>query len=120
MFFFFFFLMIRRPPRSTLFPYTTLFRSEEEWIAPGGVRLHGAVGRSPVVAGREHACAELAVIPEGQALARRLIEHEAVRRERDGILAEVGDPAAARVVGMHGLEHEVGGVGAGGDDVAVD
>src|SRR5256886_15616843 len=27
MFVFFFFLMIRRPPRSTLFPYTTLFRS---------------------------------------------------------------------------------------------
>src|SRR5258708_21976308 len=27
MFAFFFFLMIRRPPRSTLFPYTTLFRS---------------------------------------------------------------------------------------------
>src|SRR2546423_11121632 len=26
---FFFFLMIRRPPRSTLFPYTTLFRSKE-------------------------------------------------------------------------------------------
>src|SRR2546422_11407698 len=29
-FFFFFFLMIRRPPRSTLFPYTTLFRSVRE------------------------------------------------------------------------------------------
>src|SRR2546430_8364665 len=28
-YFFFFFLMIRRPPRSTLFPYTTLFRSHE-------------------------------------------------------------------------------------------
>src|SRR5476651_2769564 len=27
--FFFFFLMIRRPPRSTLFPYTTLFRSHQ-------------------------------------------------------------------------------------------
>src|SRR3712207_8447848 len=27
--YFFFFLMIRRPPRSTLFPYTTLFRSED-------------------------------------------------------------------------------------------
>src|SRR2546422_9688025 len=26
---FFFFLMIRRPPRSTLFPYTTLFRSQD-------------------------------------------------------------------------------------------
>ena len=29
LFVFFFFLMIRRPPRSTLFPYTTLFRSED-------------------------------------------------------------------------------------------
>src|SRR2546425_12146656 len=30
---FFFFLMIRRPPRSTLFPYTTLFRSQSfSWI----------------------------------------------------------------------------------------
>src|SRR5271167_5155351 len=29
-FLFFFFLMIRRPPRSTLFPYTTLFRSPHE------------------------------------------------------------------------------------------
>src|SRR3712207_8260851 len=27
----FFFLMIRRPPRSTLFPYTTLFRSQEPY-----------------------------------------------------------------------------------------
>src|SRR3712207_8843196 len=27
----FFFLMIRRPPRSTLFPYTTLFRSTDDW-----------------------------------------------------------------------------------------
>src|SRR3712207_7561412 len=30
MFVFFFFLMIRRPPRSTLFPYTTLFRSADD------------------------------------------------------------------------------------------
>src|SRR3712207_6875287 len=28
----FFFLMIRRPPRSTLFPYTTLFRSVLDWL----------------------------------------------------------------------------------------
>src|SRR3712207_9469943 len=34
----FFFLMIRRPPRSTLFPYTTLFRSNHRRVAdpPGG------------------------------------------------------------------------------------
>src|SRR5688572_32241050 len=36
---FFFFLMIRRPPRSTLFPYTTLFRSAGLAIEAG---LHGA------------------------------------------------------------------------------
>src|SRR6185312_16747313 len=35
----FFFLMIRRPPRSTLFPYTTLFRSRRrEWGWAGGYR----------------------------------------------------------------------------------
>src|SRR2546427_1844124 len=33
MFLFFFFLMIRRPPRSTLFPYTTLFRSLVDQVA---------------------------------------------------------------------------------------
>src|SRR3712207_9346786 len=31
-FMFFFFLMIRRPPRSTLFPYTTLFRSGADFL----------------------------------------------------------------------------------------
>src|SRR3712207_7747836 len=39
----FFFLMIRRPPRSTLFPYTTLFRSGKDRVAAlveyAGVRL---------------------------------------------------------------------------------
>src|SRR2546429_9294270 len=37
----FFFLMIRRPPRSTLFPYTTLFRSNRDWkdIARQHIRL---------------------------------------------------------------------------------
>src|SRR2546427_8700931 len=35
---FFFFLMIRRPPRSTLFPYTTLFRSQQLDEAEGYFR----------------------------------------------------------------------------------
>src|SRR3712207_7803014 len=34
-----FFLMIRRPPRSTLFPYTTLFRSPPGWVVAGGTAL---------------------------------------------------------------------------------
>src|SRR5258708_24780368 len=39
----FFFLMIRRPPRSTLFPYTTLFRSSvyaEAGASPGPIEAH--------------------------------------------------------------------------------
>src|SRR5258708_40268551 len=52
---YFFFLMIRRPPRSTLFPYTTLFRSGKKRLTlrggrgvggRGGIRLVGGVGRS--------------------------------------------------------------------------
>src|SRR5688572_33064434 len=48
-FFFFFFLMIRRPPRSTLFPYTTLFRSA---VAADHVAGAAAYGRSPGAADR--------------------------------------------------------------------
>src|SRR2546422_8001380 len=33
--------MIRRPPRSTLFPYTTLFRSPARPISAGATRVHG-------------------------------------------------------------------------------
>src|SRR3712207_7472686 len=40
---FFFFLMIRRPPRSTLFPYTTLFRSHEHALECVHVRTEIAV-----------------------------------------------------------------------------
>src|SRR3712207_6871994 len=43
MMFFFFFLMIRRPPRSTLFPYTTLFRSVQRLT----VRHGGRAGPRP-------------------------------------------------------------------------
>src|SRR2546429_372544 len=39
--FFFFFLMIRRPPRSTLFPYTTLFRSDMIFVRVAGDQPRG-------------------------------------------------------------------------------
>src|SRR5215208_7635413 len=42
--FFFFFLMIRRPPRSTLFPYTTLFRSVPRGPAQLGYRWFCGLG----------------------------------------------------------------------------
>src|SRR2546422_4222880 len=43
--FYFFFLMIRRPPRSTLFPYTTLFRSGRD-VPP---RAHRGHDRPPLL-----------------------------------------------------------------------
>src|SRR6266850_6592316 len=48
-FFLFFFLMIRRPPRSTLFPYTTLFRSR---AAAGRTRAAANTGCGPLPARR--------------------------------------------------------------------
>src|SRR2546427_2743275 len=70
---YFFFLMIRRPPRSTLFPYTTLFRSHQCGDSdrrgghlpsrrsyrgrrdPGGLpAAHAAPGREKLVRSEEH------------------------------------------------------------------
>src|SRR5438067_4976988 len=52
----FFFLMLRRPPRSTLFPYTTLFRSVVEERCRGAVALLEAVPcrTQPPVRSEEH------------------------------------------------------------------
>src|SRR5471030_3428230 len=50
--FFFFFLMIRRPPRSTLFPYTTLFRSQKAQHRLG--RHHDRCGQGAVARSEEH------------------------------------------------------------------
>src|SRR5205823_8712583 len=55
LYYLFFCLWIRRPPRSTLFPYTTLFRSAKKWhLLPqdrGAMECLGAaLGVSPIVA----------------------------------------------------------------------
>src|SRR2546425_10009750 len=54
--FFFFFLMIRRPPRSTLFPYTTLFRSRDDFLRIAA-RYGLALRDSKVVVGAVQAIA---------------------------------------------------------------
>src|SRR2546430_11285032 len=59
----FFFLMIRRPPRSTLFPYTTLFRSQ---LRPAGVQ-------------REVRSPEQPLHPHG---AETRLEHPAIHPDR--------------------------------------
>src|SRR3989441_10273340 len=74
---FFFFLMIRRPPRSTLFPYTTLFRSRRVEhpprgapdVRPGAVALDegddGPVGHDPAPVLEPDALTHVAGAPRG-------------------------------------------------------
>src|SRR3712207_7998008 len=81
----FFFLMIRRPPRSTLFPYTTLFRSVDEEEADVGL-LHRALGQ--------------AAHPSLQRVVGRLLEAGAVdHRETQG--AEARDRKSTRLNSSH-------------------
>src|SRR2546423_6275092 len=50
----FFFLMIRRPPRSTLFPYTTLFRSRFQWAQNDSISIGYAHRATMGVRSEEH------------------------------------------------------------------
>src|SRR5258707_12838756 len=69
----FFFLMIRRPPRSTLFPYTTLFRSTpRQWRDPCGQDHHGRPVLRPH--GREPALRDAAQPALSGVCAGRLVE----------------------------------------------
>src|SRR3712207_7446205 len=65
-----FFLMIRRPPRSTLFPYTTLFRSLRRH---GGLRAFQRLGGRVLIAldGTEYFCSQKLGCP--QCLTRRRV-----------------------------------------------
>src|SRR5258705_10140746 len=60
---FFFFLMIRRPPRSTLFPYTTLFRSQQ---GPSPRRHHPEPRDGPMGEFRDHVLAAVAGLGESR------------------------------------------------------
>src|SRR2546427_13170169 len=53
--FLFFFLMIRRPPRSTLFPYTTLFRSLDTGVGDVPVHSRGGAARTMHESGGDQA-----------------------------------------------------------------
>src|SRR2546430_3533547 len=113
--------MIRRPPRSTLFPYTTLFRSYEvDVVLEVAPRLGGAAGKSQIHAVIEPlvAAIERAVDVEhpGHALVHVLggeAEHvivEPVRAHglvpvaRDFVDAAVGSGAAGPTIGRGGVD----------------
>src|SRR3712207_8656993 len=58
----FFFLMIRRPPRSTLFPYTTLFRSVRVVSVGGDHEVDPLAGDDPPQRGRERGLRAVEVV----------------------------------------------------------
>src|SRR5687767_15757018 len=72
--------MIRRPPRSTLFPYTTLFRSRGVGLDGRRHRLEGsaaaaAAQQEPTLGGRAQAPGERAVVRRGARDGGRSEEH---------------------------------------------
>src|SRR5574341_1079545 len=112
-FYFFFFLMIRRPPRSTLFPYTTLFRSDREkkrWdnkhgtvgcvafdskgdlavaTSTGGIfnKLPGRVGDSPLIGCGTYAneCGGVSCTGQGEAIVRIVMAKTALDLLKDEV-----------------------------------
>src|SRR2546425_2237070 len=107
--------MIRRPPRSTLFPYTTLFRSPEEH-PPEEARLeHGHGPGLPAGARERDGGTEIGVPQHALRVARALGLHDvdaaqalaAHRLALDLELHAVGDPASGVVDG-----HPLAGVSA--------
>src|SRR3989440_995204 len=99
LFFFFFFLMIRRPPRSTLFPYTTLFRSPisrapAPWweLASTMGRRTGATTASPSRRARPR-CSSLdratAAWPRTSTTPRRSEEHTSELQSRSDLVCRL-------------------------------
>src|SRR3712207_9154701 len=88
--------MIRRPPRSTLFPYTTLFRSRQAARPRLGLQVEAAAGGVVVVDVHERDLAEAA---------RELARHHRVRRVDIGDRAGTDLLARARVVVGRSEEH---------------
>src|SRR6266511_4200882 len=120
---FFFFLMIRRPPRSTLFPYTTLFRSRQPpgRPSPGPARRAYSAPKPRASRHRLRQLLALLPVPEGvDQLIQVTLEDggEPVEREvdpviRDATLGEViGADALATLARAH-LAPPVGGDGGG-------
>src|SRR5215216_6691349 len=105
-FVFFFFLMIRRPPRSTLFPYTTLFRSPHQHAGRAVGEMHGAAAparhRRPVA---EEVDAE----PLGVLSERPRPEPFAVGNAAPGLVDDSAEAMHEDHVRAHGLRrsHDV-------------
>src|SRR3712207_8528707 len=84
-----FFLMIRRPPRSTLFPYTTLFRSREHGRRARGARLARRDGRHGGRARPRRGPRSLAGDPRAQPGVDRSEEHTSELQSRQYLVCRL-------------------------------
>src|SRR5215204_1359692 len=99
---FFFFLMIRRPPRSTLFPYTTLFRShpQHHFVDPGraaGPDMGGRAGDQVLQGAAElDLLAAREVGEEGRHFGRHFDQRRQVGAQRPLVERRIDDAAMVR------------------------
>src|SRR6202047_5575344 len=92
-----FFLMIRRPPRSTLFPYTTLFRSHAaKWPFPVRYRACFPAWRAPRATRSEEHTSEL---QSPYDLVCRLLLEKNIQKVVFELAGKPGDVCLAAVVG---------------------
>src|SRR5256885_14818477 len=89
--FFFFFLMIRRPPRSTLFPYTTLFRSH--LARPAAIRRAVLETDSGKLSDRRRRAPRCRWLLLGSGPRRRCYERERPPPEHHGARIRPGAPS---------------------------
>src|SRR2546427_7859950 len=78
--------MIRRPPRSTLFPYTTLFRSRHHKQQIDGVSAPGGGIRGPQ---RDTTMAEIAIVGGGPSGAMRSEEHTSELQSQSNLVCRL-------------------------------
>src|SRR3712207_5861314 len=88
--------MIRRPPRSTLFPYTTLFRSNHRFDDPNKpITYQGFTSKGPTRIGDNVWCGANVVITSGVTIGERCVigANSVVTRDLPAHSIAVGSPA---------------------------
>src|SRR2546430_17036906 len=88
--FLFFFLMIRRPPRSTLFPYTTLFRSiGHKVVEKGGLRGKRRCGHENLRLTLHIDAPDAVLVRDEQRPARRSEEHTSELQSQSNLVCRL-------------------------------
>src|SRR5260370_42669081 len=108
----FFFLMIRRPPRSTLFPYTTLFRSRRGEVAAEFLdEVHGDAGVDAALAVEER---RAVVVGHDRPMPDVRMDIESTA----AVAPEADEPLRAHIVARERQRHQEGRAAQGIEELA--